>query len=240
MADPSPDARLRALFLTAVRPPLSQDAAAAIFDDLVRRHTTHERAYHNLAHLLHMAEVLEAALRDRTGRPLSDFPAAVLAVCFHDAVYDPRRQDNETESARLAGEKLAGLDPDLLAAVAGLIDATRHFASRDAENGEDAKPSAPDVGPPPKSSNELELKKIFVDADLAILGSDERPYEAYEKAIRAEYAWVEENRYREGRSAVLKSFLDRPRIYSTEWFFSRFETQARKNLARALSALKTP
>jgi hypothetical protein len=45
-------------------------------------------------------------------------------------------------------------------------------------------------------------------------------------------------RYVAGRSAVLQGFLDRPRIYHNEWFFYRYESQARANLRHALAALQ--
>jgi predicted metal-dependent HD superfamily phosphohydrolase len=37
---------------------------------------------------------------------------------------------------------------------------------------------------------------------------------------------------------VLQGFLDRPRIYGTDFFVQRFEAQARSNLSNALKALQ--
>src|SRR5262245_18351172 len=78
--------------------------AYPIFDHLVAAYSEPQRHYHTLRHL---DEVL------RTVGKLRDYchdPAAVeLAVWFHDAVYDPRGQDNEARSAQLADERLAPL-----------------------------------------------------------------------------------------------------------------------------------
>jgi len=53
--------------------------------------------------------------------------------------------------------------------------------------------------------------------------------------VRKEYAWVPEPDYRSGRAAVLRSFLDRPRIFSTRAFAERYEAHARSNIQRALA-----
>ena len=74
--------------------------------------------------------------------------------------------------------------------------------------------------------------------DLAILGAEPAIFDAYEKAVRLEYGWVEEPMWRAGRSAVLKTFLARPRIFHTAEFQKRFEAQARHNIQRSLAALE--
>ena len=55
--------------------------------------------------------------------------------------------------------------------------------------------------------------------------------------IRAEYAHVPDEEFRQGRQRVLSGFLARPRLYNTEYFHSMFEAQARKNLQRAMARL---
>jgi len=48
---------------------------------------------------------------------------------------------------------------------------------------------------------------------------------------------VSEETFRAGRAKVLRQFLDRPRIYGTDFFRDRYEAGARENLARSLVAL---
>jgi predicted metal-dependent HD superfamily phosphohydrolase len=72
---------------------------------------------------------------------------------------------------------------------------------------------------------------------LAILGSAAEVYARYEQAIRQEYEWVEVSVYRTKRGEVLRSFLDRDRIYGTDYFHQRLEGQARKNLEWAINRL---
>jgi predicted metal-dependent HD superfamily phosphohydrolase len=63
-------------------------------------------------------------------------------------------------------------------------------------------------------------------------------YRQFERHVRREYFFVRWPRYVAGRSAVLQGFLDRQRIYGTDWFQSRYELQARSNLSNALKALQ--
>jgi predicted metal-dependent HD superfamily phosphohydrolase len=178
-----------------------------------------DRHYHNLAHIeamLALAGDYRAALHD---------PEAVeAAIWFHDAIYDSRAKDNEARSAALAEKKLAGsTDAGRLNRISAMILATAthqvplfddEAATRDAS--------------------------LFLDMDLSILGSAPDAFDAYERAVRREYGWVEEPMWRAGRGAVLKDFLARPHIFHTEEFRQRFEPQARLNMARSLESLQKP
>ena len=73
---------------------------------------------------------------------------------------------------------------------------------------------------------------------VAILGKPADEFARYDAAIRQEYAWVSAEAYRAGRSKVLQSFLDRDRIYQTEFFRNRYEEKARENLQRVIKRLK--
>jgi predicted metal-dependent HD superfamily phosphohydrolase len=138
-----------------------------------------------------------------------------LAIWFHDAVYDPRRGDNEEQSARLAEEQLiaAEVDPVSATHVANLIRLTNH--EHDQLEGDAA---------------------VLCDVDLAILGAEPRRFERYDAAIRQEYEWVPESVYRIERGRVLARFLDRPHIYHTPFFHDMLEERARENLTRAIKA----
>lgn len=135
-----------------------------------------------------------------------------LAIWFHDAIYDPRASDNEARSAAWAGAVL-----DKAASrtkVERMILATQHTALPDDE-----------------------ASRLLVDIDLAILGVAEPRFSEYEAQIRREYAWLDEETYRPGRLKLLQAFSDRPFIYGTTEFRSRFEPRARRNLERSINAL---
>ncbi|MET3595682.1 putative metal-dependent HD superfamily phosphohydrolase [Mesorhizobium shonense] len=176
-----------------------------------------DRHYHSIVHIEAML-----ALAGEYRRLLHDPEAVKAAIWFHDAIYDSRAKDNEAKSADLAKKKLAGrASPDRIARIAAMIDAT-------------ATHQLPQFGNEKATSDAA----LFLDMDLAILGAEPGVFDAYEKAVRREYGWVEEPMWRAGRAAVLKSFLARPHIFHTAEFRQRFEPRARQNLERSLAALE--
>ena len=80
--------------------------------------------------------------------------------------------------------------------------------------------------------------QLLVDIDLSILGQPETKFDEYERQVREEYEWVPEDQFVVGRSAMLKSFLDRPNIFATQFFSNKYEKQARANIARSLASLR--
>ena len=149
----------------------------------------------------------------RVAGRLVQSPPVALAVWFHDAVYDPTRNDNEARSADLAVRELTalGLDPATVAAVAALVRATAHLGA----------------GEPPDDAD----ARALLDADLAILGAAPARYDRYAADIRREYAHVPGVQYARGRVAVLERFLARPRLYFDERMVLEGDGPARANLA---------
>lgn len=186
--------------------------------ELTALYRADDRHYHGMAHIEALLRLL-GEYRDA----FSDPEAVEAAIWFHDAVYDSRAKDNEAQSAALAREKLAGrTDTERIGRIAAMIEATATHTVPDL----DAAPARRDAA-------------LLLDMDLSILGARPDLFDAYEAAVRREYAWVEEPLWVAGRGAVLKSFLDREHIFHTDVFRDRFETQARENLARSIEALKS-
>jgi predicted metal-dependent HD superfamily phosphohydrolase len=176
-------------------------------DALLDRWSEPHRRYHTLDHLAAVLDVLGG-----------DAPSEVrLAAWFHDAVYDPRRADNEEASARLAADVLAGLGvPD--AAVAEVTRLVRLTATHD--------PAADDPA-----------GVALSDADLAILAVPAPAYERYAAAVRAEYAHVPDRVFRAARADELRGLLGRPALYRGAAAFARSEARARTNLAKEVTRL---
>jgi predicted metal-dependent HD superfamily phosphohydrolase len=202
--------RWRAL-VARVSPTPGHDAVRAVFDDLYTRYTAADRRYHDIHHIADCLQMFD------TVRDLASQPDAIeLAIWFHDAIYDSHKSDNEQSSASLADSALVGLGVPRATtqSVCDLILATRH----------NAPPADPDAA-------------LLVDIDLSILGQPASIFDTYEAGIRFEYAWVTDSAFRAGRFEVLQSFLDRPRIYTTDYFRAAFESTARLNLNRSLANL---
>ncbi|TFZ02320.1 N-methyl-D-aspartate receptor NMDAR2C subunit [Ramlibacter henchirensis] len=187
-------------------------ANGGLMNQLVAAWGENHRRYHTLQHLRECLAHFEAASM------LARRPAEVeLAIWFHDAVYDPSRDDNEERSAdwARASVRAAGCDAAIDDRVHALVMATRsHTAAVD----------DPDT-------------RLLVDIDLAILGAAPARFDEYERQVRMEYAHVVDADWRTGRARVLRSFLDRPRIYATDAFRDALEARARENLARSLERL---
>ncbi len=179
---------------------------------LWHRYQEPHRAYHTLDHI-------ESCLTtfDQT-RHLAQNPWVVeAAIFFHDAIYDPRRKDNEDRSARLAGEEIVRLSGSdyFKKNVRRVIRATKHtFVVTELDD------------------------QLMCDIDLAGLGKNSKDFDADGQAIRKEYAFVPKAAYAKGRIAILQSFLDRPYIYYLLFFRKRYEQAARRNLQRAIAKLK--
>ncbi|MDB6442518.1 MULTISPECIES: hypothetical protein [Pseudomonas] len=186
-------------------------ASHETYEALIRRYDEPHRAYHNRQHLTE-------CLRVRRGVGASCQAAAEvdLALWFHDAIYDPLRNDNELRSAQWLAEVARdhGLCAETQRRLYDLVMVTRH----------DAAPASAD-------------QAVLVDTDLAILGAPPERFEEYDRQIRQEYSYVPLPLYRQKRRQVLEGFLARGRLYTTATYFDAFETQARANLAHAIGRL---
>jgi predicted metal-dependent HD superfamily phosphohydrolase len=191
----------------------SQQSGDALFHKLVEHYSEAGRAYHNLSHIKALLAHSEAH-----EKLIHNLHAVSFAIWFHDAIYDTRAGDNEERSARLAAAALTefGVSDETSLLVQEMISATKDH-----------------------QAGGLSLDaRLFLDLDLAILGTKEAMYREYSRAIRREYSWVPEALYKEGRQTVLRSFLERQRIYFTDQMAAPYEAQARRNIAREIEELK--
>lgn len=180
-----------------------------VFDSLVAQYGHPRRAYHNLDHIvdcLHWVDIVR--------RNLERAEETELAIWFHDAIYDPRRDDNEERSAEWAEMALrdARAAAGVVERVGRLIRLTTH-----------------------KKQGLAGDAAFLCDSDLAILGAEPARFNAYDAAIRLEYSWVPDDIFRRERGRVLAGFLDQARIYHTLFFHNWLEEPARANLRRTLA-----
>ena len=182
-----------------------------LMNQLVAAYSERHRHYHTLQHLRECLAHADAV------RTLAKRPAEVeLALWFHDAVYDPRRTDNEERSARWAHASVlaAGCEAAIADRMSALVLATAgHHASEDVDT------------------------QLLLDVDLSILGSAYARFDEYERQVRLEYAHVDDAAFRAGRLEFVTGMLARPAIYATQVYREALEPRARENLARSREAL---
>jgi predicted metal-dependent HD superfamily phosphohydrolase len=187
--------------------------ALPMLADVAARYDEPHRRYHDRRHLQHVLAGVERLL---PAVEVPDPDAVRLAALFHDAVYDPRSSTNEEDSAALAAEVLYPIEPpERVAHVQRLVLATAGHQAR-----------WPD-------------EAVLLDADLAVLGAARPDYVAYVRAVREEFAHVDDEAWRVGRSDLLRSLLDLPQLFTTPPM-SELEPRARENLAFELDALEGP
>jgi predicted metal-dependent HD superfamily phosphohydrolase len=80
--------------------------------------------------------------------------------------------------------------------------------------------------------------EVVINIDLSVLGQTEPRFLQYENQIRQEYDWVPAPIFSAKRAEILERFLDRERIFTLDWFWTRFERQARQNLSASIQALR--
>ena len=185
---------------------------AGIFTFLIDSYTDCRRSYHNLNHV---DDILNSI--GRVENFAENVDVLKFSAWFHDCIYDPQSSDNEVDSAVAAVKALEQLkiDRQTIKKVEQIILSTKYHQ------------------PLIASIDNL----LFLDLDLAILGSDRDRYRQYARAIRQEYSYISDRDYQIGRKKVLTQFLNRERIYYTEYFYRLLETIARTNLQQEINHL---
>lgn len=200
---------------------ITSPEAPAIFATLRGQYGAENRQYHSLKHIVIMLDLLEEVRSDMKGiRPWFSNPekdaAIEIAVWFHDAMYDPKRDDNEERSAELA-----------------VIDAARLGFSAEVARLAKEHVRATDH----KKMQEDRGAKIVCDLDLASLGFSWEQFRENTRNIQLEYRHVPNEKFKAGRAAFFRAMLDRakrPRMYQNGYFRRRFEETAAANMRRAL------
>ena len=206
----SPEVALRSVWHQ-----LAGDTDPTALDRLLARLREPHRRYHTATHVMWVLRHIDHLAAAGAAEGV-DLAAVRLAALWHDAVYDPRRSDNEAVSAQLAREVALQLGWPAPRAddVHRLVMATAAHS--------------------PASADEA----VLVDADLAILGAEPKDYAAYVQGVRVEYAHVSDADWKVGRTAVLRGFVDSPSLFHTEAMRREREPRAKANLAAELATLR--
>lgn len=210
-------------------------------NELINIYTDEERHYHNLEHIdfmLGKANIFNIFCGDEE----------LLAILYHDAIYDPTCTDNEARSASLAAKRIKDhisnsryknkteeqVNKWLLFPVKEMIHDTGyhdHFITLREER--------------MRKHNEvsftedeyLDIKCLRI-MDLDLLGFSQSYDTVVEntKKIRKEYWMYSDEEFKNGRLVFLNKIMERPTIYRTSIGIDN-EWKARQNIFREIGEM---
>jgi len=149
--------------------------------DLEKRWREPHRYYHNIDHLILILKDIE---KDIDFKHLSIYEkhAILLAAFFHDAVYDPKKDDNEEKSVKIFRFAFKNTDPKMTSTVSDLIMVTKY-----------------------RKRPITKLKRILWDADNAGFKKGYSWLFKTEKLIQKEYSYLPKEKFREGKIKFLET-----------------------------------
>ena len=186
--------------------------AIELWDEITANYSDQKRHYHTLQHLNNLLNQL-IFIKDE----ITNWDTILFTLFYHDIVYNVLKSDNEEQSAEFAEKRMIQISvpKQLIENCKSQILATKnHHSNSDSDT------------------------NYFMDADLSVLGQGWETYSEYYKNVRKEYSVYPKLVYNPGRKKVLKHFLEMVRIFKTDYFFIKFEQQAKYNLQKELELLK--
>ncbi len=190
------------------------DDSSAIHQRLLSGYQESHRHYHSLTHIEHCLGMFDQC------KALVENPDWLeIAIWFHDVILECGKRDNEALSAQLYLELSAGAQcDDMRNTIHGLIMATLH-----------------DGG-----SLDFADSIYMVDIDLSSFGLPWDDFLRDSLNLRAENPHLCDADYQLNQTGFQRGLLARPRFYLSDFFYTRFEQQARTNLARYFDYLDNP
>lgn len=171
------------------------------------------RFYHNLSHINNLLK-----LSDIYKQEIKKYNLFLLAILFHDIIYEIKSKANERSSADLYLNYFKGIlnKEDNLYVEALIMSTYGHK--------------------PLKKTNDFYL---FLDFDLSILAADEEIYKLYVEAVRKEYTSVYKlEDYLRGRLKFLKNYIKKDRIFYIDTFQEALHEKAISNLEFEISLIE--
>ena len=205
--DPS---RFERLWRGCAQVAATQDTAE-IFATLRTLYAEPHRHYHTAAHICECLARMDFARAELGEVAGVDWAEVELALWFHDAIYQSGNPANERESADFFLARARGnLPAETCAAVESHIMDTRHRAPAQSSGGQ-----------------------LVADIDLSGMGMAAQSFQRDGRNIRREFSHLSDPDYARGQWGFLQNLLARERIFGSDFFHAKFETQARQNIQNA-------
>lgn len=184
---------------------------AEFWAEIEKNYTHKKRHYHTLSHLDNLlTQLTEVKVK------IESWESILFSMFYHDIIYNALKSDNEEKSAELAQKRMMQISvPDHIinTCKTQIIATKKHLAYPESDT------------------------NYFTDADLSILGQSLENYNSYSQNVRKEYSVYPDLIYNPGRKKVLEHFIKMERIFKTDYFYHKFESQAKLNLQFELEQL---
>nr|WP_321222913.1 hypothetical protein [uncultured Psychroserpens sp.] len=189
----------------------SDSLKSELWSEIEKNYSSKKRHYHTLQHLDNLLIQLTNVKSE-----IQDWETILFTLFYHDIIYNSIKSDNEEKSVELAERRMKqiSVSNETIELCKKQILATKsHIKSTNGDT------------------------NYFIDADLSVLGQNWETYSIYYKNVRKEYSIYPSLVYNPGRKKVLNHFLSMERIFKTNFFYNKFETQAKKNLKQEIESL---
>lgn len=193
---------------------VGQDKIDALYSSLCTAYNEDGRYYHTLEHLNDLAQEFEKH-RNLFG---DDTRAILIALFYHDVVYNCVPGQDEQDSAAVMREELSGIiDQTMLDRASAII---LYTASHQAPDNDHAA-------------------RLFLDMDMSILGSKTEKYARYLTQVTQEYCTaydISEAEFQQKRAELfLKPTIENGRKIFTTNEYEPLETLAHANISWELN-----
>ena len=191
--------------------------AGELWREILKIYSETWRSFHNLKHISDTIAAAHVLVR-HTGLQDKEKVAVILAVAYHDIIYNTKSPSgqNEKESAKLAVARLSSVSSDkqICRLVYRAILATDHSRSKPLRG---------------------KVEDIVHDADLFSLSRHWNKFLIDSKRVQEEYSHLTDTEFARGRKEFMQKLLERPSIYYTRFAVQKWEQKARQNLIRLTS-----
>jgi predicted metal-dependent HD superfamily phosphohydrolase len=182
-----------------------------LWTEIEKNYSSKKRHYHTLQHLDNLLSQLTEVKSE-----IQNWETTLFTLFYHDIIYNSIKSDNEEKSAELAEKRMKQISVSnykIELCKKQILATKSHIKSIDSDT------------------------NYFTDTDLSILGQPWETYLLYCKNVRKEYSIYPAIVYNPGRKKVLNHFLSMGRIFKTDFFYNKFETQAKQNLQQEIESL---
>lgn len=189
----------------------NKNLIAELWTEIEKKYSSKKRHYHTLDHL----ENLYLQLVKIKGE-IKSWNTILFTLFYHDIVYNSLKSDNEEKSAKLAEKRMKQIsvpNETIELCINQILATKSHIKSTHTDT------------------------NYFTDADLSVLGQTWETYSLYYKNVRKEYSIYPDFVYNPGRTKVLNHFLAMDRIFKTDYFYTKFETQTKSNIQKEILLL---